>query len=85
MIAGPATPLTICAITSSSVIAVKPWPMRPSSVSTSTCTQASEVLRSTPASVMCIGTLSGVAVTRAIFWIGMRWSGVCLGHSLCEG
>ena len=32
---------------------------------------ASDVLRSTPTSLMCSGTLSGVAVTRAIFMMRM--------------
>src|SRR5262249_17132007 len=67
MIAGPATPLTIWAITSSSVMDVKPCPTMPPSVSTSTKHAASEVLRSAPTSLTWSGTLSGVAVTRAIF------------------
>ena len=65
--AGAATSSIAAATTSSSVIAVKPCPTSPVSVSTSARQTESEVSLSSPRTPMRTGTLSGVALTRVIF------------------
>src|SRR3990170_5632638 len=72
MMAGPATVATMAATASSSVMEVKPWPTWPSSVSTSTRQPDMAVARAAAVSATWSGTLTGVAVMRAIL-MAARW------------